>query len=93
MYGEHEQPLDGPLLRKVGLCIALLLLYAGLFEPLGFMLASALVGSVMAVIYGGRPLASVLTCTLLSVGLYVLFDRLLEVPLPLGVLARLPFLT
>ncbi|MNP02874.1 Tripartite tricarboxylate transporter TctB family protein [compost metagenome] len=88
---EDEPPLQGALLRKVIGCIALLLVFAGLFEPLGFILSSALVGTFIALIYGGRPLASVITCSLLSIGLYALFDRTLDVPLPLGVLDFLPF--
>ncbi|MDN6859618.1 tripartite tricarboxylate transporter TctB family protein [Pseudomonas sp. CAN2814] len=83
---EDEPALEGALLVKVLLCIAILAVYAGLFEPLGFIPASTLVGSFIAMIYGGRPLASVITATLLAVGLYVLFDRTLDVPLPLGIL-------
>ncbi|MBB4862613.1 putative tricarboxylic transport membrane protein [Pseudomonas nitritireducens] len=83
---DDEPALEGALLVKVLLCIAVLVVYAGLFEPLGFIPASALVGSFIALIYGGRPLASVITATLLAVGLYVLFDRTLDVPLPLGIL-------
>ncbi|MDF3933560.1 tripartite tricarboxylate transporter TctB family protein [Pseudomonas citronellolis] len=88
---DDEAPLEGALLRKVVACVGLLLVYAGLFEPLGFILASALVGSFIALLYGGRPALSVLTCTLLSIGLYLLFDRSLDVPLPRGVLDFLPF--
>ncbi|UNK48025.1 tripartite tricarboxylate transporter TctB family protein [Lysobacter sp. S4-A87] len=90
-HEEDDAPMDAALLRKAMLCIALLLAYAGLFEPLGFIPSSALVGSFIALLYGGRPLPAVTTCTLLSAGLYLLFDCLLEVPLPLGVLERLPF--
>ncbi|MFC3814480.1 tripartite tricarboxylate transporter TctB family protein [Lysobacter sp. GCM10012299] len=88
-HDEDDAPIDASLLSKAALCIGLLLAYAGLFEPLGFILSSALAGSFIALLYGGRPLRAVITCTLLSAGLYVLFDRLLEVPLPLGVLERL----
>lgn len=83
---EDEPALEGALLAKVVLCVVLLAVYAGLFEPLGFIPASALVGTFIALVYGGRPLASVITATLLAVGLYVLFDRTLDVPLPLGIL-------
>lgn len=89
--GEDGARMEGALLRKATLCIALLLAYAGLFEPLGFILASGLAGSFIALLYGGRPVPSVITCSLLSVGLYLLFDRLLEVPLPLGVFEQLSF--
>lgn len=89
----HEEPDQPPpslaLLRKVGLCIVLLLGHAALFEHLGFVVSSALAGSALAWLAGGRPLPSLLAGTLLSVGLYLLFDRVLEVPLPAGVLAPL----
>ncbi|MGO4222286.1 tripartite tricarboxylate transporter TctB family protein [Lysobacter sp. TAF61] len=90
-HGADEAPMDGALLCKAGACIALLLGYAAVFEPLGFVVSSAFAGSAIALLYGGRPRASVFTCSLLSIGLYLLFDRLLEVPLPLGVLERFPF--
>jgi len=85
----HDPPLDAPLLRKVALCIGLFLAYAALFEPLGFLLDSALFGSVLARLYGGRPWPSLLAGALLAAALYLLFDRVLEVPLPLGPLALL----
>ena len=86
---DDEPTLEGALLGKVVLCVALLAVYAGLFEPLGFIPASALIGTFIALIYGGRPVASVVTATLLAVGLYLLFDRALDVPLPLGILEPL----
>ncbi len=89
-HAEDEQPLSGAVLLKVLACIALLLVFAGLFEALGFILSAALVGSCMAILYGARPLPAVITASLLGIGLYWLFDRALDVPLPLGVLDFLP---
>lgn len=83
---EDEPALEGALLLKVVLCVALLTVYAGLFEPLGFIPSSALIGAFIAMVYGGRPLPSVITASLLAIGMYLLFDRTLDVPLPLGVL-------
>ncbi|CRX06082.1 tripartite tricarboxylate transporter TctB family protein [Pseudomonas aeruginosa] len=90
MAAEDEQPLGGAVLLKVLACIALLLVFAGLFETLGFILSAALVGSCMAILYGARPIPAVVTASLLGIGLYWLFDRALDVPLPLGVLDFLP---
>uniref|UniRef100_UPI003569FEC6 tripartite tricarboxylate transporter TctB family protein n=1 Tax=Pseudomonas aeruginosa TaxID=287 RepID=UPI003569FEC6 len=89
-HAEDEQPLGGAVLLKVLACIALLLVFAGLFETLGFILSAALVGSCMAILYGARPIPAVVTASLLGIGLYWLFDRALDVPLPLGVLDFLP---
>jgi putative tricarboxylic transport membrane protein len=66
--------------------VALLLVFAGTFEPLGFIVASILIGVPMARLYGGRWLPSVVIISLMAVGLYLLFDKLMDVPLPLGVL-------
>jgi len=89
VHSEEEPPLDRPTLKKIGLCVVLLLVFAGLFEPLGFILSSALIGIPMALLYGGKPLPSAIIITLMSIALYVLFDRIMDVPLPLGLLSVL----
>lgn len=45
-----------------------------------------LVGIPMARLYGGRWLPGALIITLMSISLYLLFDKLMDVPLPLGLL-------
>lgn len=86
VHSEEDPPLDRPTLIKIGLCTLLLLVFAGLFEPLGFILSSLLIGVPMARLYGGRWLPSALIVSLLSIGLYLLFDKAMDVPLPLGLL-------
>jgi len=85
-HSEEEPPLDRETLVKIGICVALLLVFAGTFESLGFILSSMLIGIPMARLYGGRWLPSVVIITLMSVGLYLLFDKAMDVPLPLGLL-------
>ena len=85
-HSEDEPPLDRETLTKISICVALLLVFAGLFEPLGFILSSILIGIPMARLYGGRWVPSVIVTTLMAIGLYVLFDRVMDVPLPLGLL-------
>ncbi|MCQ9392486.1 tripartite tricarboxylate transporter TctB family protein [Pseudomonas viridiflava] len=89
VHSEDEPPLDRETLVKIGICIALLLVFAGLFEPLGFILSSILIGIPMARLYDGRWVPSVLVVILMSVGLYLLFDKAMDVPLPLGLLSVL----
>ncbi|WP_440805462.1 tripartite tricarboxylate transporter TctB family protein [Pseudomonas syringae] len=89
VHTEEEPALDHETLVKIGLCIALLLIFAGLFEPLGFILSSILIGIPMARLYGGRWLPSVVVVIVMSVGLYLLFDKAMDVPLPLGLLSVL----
>jgi len=86
VHTDDEPELDGPTLIKIAVCIGLLLIFAGLFEPLGFVLSSILIGIPMARLYGGRWVPSIVIITLMSVGLYVLFDKVMDVPLPLGLL-------
>lgn len=86
VHSSEEPPLDCATLKKIVACTALLLLFAGLFESLGFVLASILVGIPMARLYGGRWLPATLVICLMSVGLYLLFDKAMDVPLPLGLL-------
>lgn len=86
VHSEDEPELDRPTLKKIAICIGLLLVFAGTFEPLGFILASILIGVPMALLYGGRLLPSIVIVVLMSIALYVLFDRVMDVPLPLGLL-------
>lgn len=89
VHTEEDPELDRETLIKIGVCIVLLLIFAGLFEPLGFILSSILIGIPMARLYGGRWLSSVVVVILMSVGLYLLFDKAMDVPLPLGLLSVL----
>ena len=86
VHSEDDPKLDRETLTKIGLCIVLLLIFAGTFEPLGFILSSILVGIPLARLYGGRWLPSIVIISLMSVGLYLLFDKTMDVPLPLGLL-------
>ena len=86
VHSEDDPQLDRQTLTKIGLCVVLLLVFAGTFEPLGFILSSILVGIPMARLYGGRWLPSIVIISLMSVGLYLLFDKAMDVPLPLGLL-------
>ncbi|PWB33311.1 tripartite tricarboxylate transporter TctB family protein [Pseudomonas sp. SDI] len=86
VHKDDEPALDRETLTKIGLCVALLLVFAATFEPLGFILSSILIGVPMARLYGGRWLPSGIVIALMSVALYLLFDRTMDVPLPLGLL-------
>jgi len=83
----HAHLLSRPLARKVGLCVGALLAYALLFEPLGFVPATALAAASLGLLFGGRLLPSALSGLLMGTLLYGLFDYLLDVPLPLGLFA------
>ncbi|MBF8721366.1 MULTISPECIES: tripartite tricarboxylate transporter TctB family protein [Pseudomonas] len=83
---DDEPELDRESLVKIVACVGLLLVFASTFEPLGFILSAILVGVPMARLYGGRWLHSVVVVAAMSLLLYWLFDRVMDVPLPLGLL-------
>lgn len=86
---DEEVPLDRPMLIKVCACVGLLLVYAALFERLGFVLSTTLFGFFIARLYGARWWQCAVIGVVASIGLYLLFDYALDVPLPLGVLELL----
>lgn len=68
---------------------AALFAYALLFQPLGYVLSTALMCVVIARIFGAGWLQAALTGIGLSVVSFLLFDRLLDVVLPTGLLGGL----
>ena len=86
---QEEPALDRHVSRKIVLCVAALLVYSALFEVMGFILSSVLFAVAMARLYGASWLQSGIGGGLIAVGLYLLFDYGLDVPLPLGMLAKL----
>ena len=83
---DDEPELDRETLTKIGLCVGLLLVFAATFESLGFIVSSILIGVPMARLYGGRWLHSTIIVVAMSLLLYWLFDYVMDVPLPLGLL-------
>ncbi len=73
--------------KRVGVCLVAVFLYALCFEHLGFPLATALMTIPLGLAFGGTLLKSALTGVVLGVSLFFLFDRLLDVVLPAGLLA------
>lgn len=82
--GLLTQQLHVPSALRATLCVLALLAYALLFEPLGFILSTALVGFALGVLFTGRPMPCAISGVLMGLLLYGLFDYLLDVPLPLG---------
>jgi putative tricarboxylic transport membrane protein len=71
-------------LRKALILIVGIFAYAYLFELLGFPLATVLATLVIGRLFGGTWLQGTIAGVVMGAGLYLLFDRLLEVTLPLG---------
>jgi putative tricarboxylic transport membrane protein len=72
----------GPLLQKGVLLIGVLLLYALLFERIGFLLATAAMVLAVARLFGGSWNSSAISAVLIAVLVFVVFDSFLEVSLP-----------
>lgn len=75
-----ERPAAPPLL------VVAMAAYALLLEPAGFLLATAALGAAVAFLFGARPLAAALVGAATAVALWLLFDGLLDLPLPKGFL-------
>lgn len=66
---------------------ATMLVYALLFQTLGFPLATMLMAVPVGRAFGGRTVPLLLTGLGLGLGMYLLFDKLFDVILPTGLLA------
>ena len=80
-------PLHGTSLKMIGLSAAAVFAYALLFQTLGFPLATALMAVPVGMAFGGSWKQSLLGGLGLGLGLFLLFDKLLDVVLPTGLLS------
>jgi putative tricarboxylic transport membrane protein len=76
-------------LKPTALCAAAVLVYALLFERLGFALATALMALPVGLAFGGSWKQSLAGGAGLGLALYFLFDKVLDVVLPTGMLSML----
>lgn len=76
------------LIGKGTILLLALLGFGYFFEDLGYPVASAAMAIIVSRLFGGSWLSTLLTALLIGVLGYVIFDRLLEVSLPLGQLWR-----
>jgi putative tricarboxylic transport membrane protein len=71
--------------------VALVGLYVWVLEPLGYLVATPLFLAVALGLQGGVPLRALLWTSLgLPAALYLFFAGIMKIPLPLGLLERLP---
>ena len=80
---------DGVPLKQTALCALSVLIYALLFEVLGFVLATTVMAVPVGMAFGGNWRQAVMGGVGLGVGLFFLFDKLLDVVLPTGLLSFL----
>jgi len=80
--GRTSWPARHRLFRQT-VAVVILVAYAYLLQPLGFPIATGLLIGSVAWLMGGPPLGSVLLGALAAPALYLLFDRVLGLPLDL----------
>lgn len=73
--------------KAAALCAGAVLAYAAVFQWLGFALATTLMALPVGLAFGGKARQSLAGGAVLGLGLHVLFDKLLDVTMPSGVLA------
>ena len=76
-------------LRSPGIVVLGLILYVAGLEPLGYVIATALLSAAVLRVLETKFRVLLPVSLLLAVGSYILFDRLLGVTLPGGLLAKL----
>jgi putative tricarboxylic transport membrane protein len=83
-----EPEVPGSALKVLAL-VAAMLVYAGLFQWLGFVLATTLMALPVGMVFGGGWRQSLAGGAGLGVSLFWLFDRVFDVTLPAGLLSFL----
>ena len=73
---------------KIGLITLTFIIYAYLMVPIGFVLATTFEITALALIFRGPLLKGLGGALILSAGLYGLFDILLDLSLPTGLIFR-----
>ena len=85
--GSHGFDLARENWRPIGLAVVAVFVYTALFQTLGFPLATALMAVPVGMAFGGSWKQSLVGGVGLGVVLYLLFDKLLDVVLPTGILS------
>jgi putative tricarboxylic transport membrane protein len=76
-------------IKAVALCAVAVLAYGMVFQALGFWLATAAMTVPVALAFGGQWHKALAGGLVMGLGLYLLFDKLLDVILPTGLMAFL----
>jgi len=84
--GGHAEPLPPGALGRILAVVLVLVAYAVVFEPLGFIPATALMVCLVGRLFGGSWVKTLTAGVVGSILLFLLFDRGLDVVLPPGIL-------
>lgn len=78
-----------PIVKNLVLCTLAMWLYAILFEWLGYILATTAMAWSIGMLFGGKKVQTAIASVAMAVLTYLLFDKVLDVSLPLGLLSFL----
>ena len=73
--------------KPIGLAVVAVFVYAALFETLGFPVATAMMALPVGMAFGGSWKQSLAAGVVMGLLFFVLFDKLLDVVLPTGLLS------
>lgn len=79
--------LEARHFRSIGLAVVAVFAYAALFETLGFPVATALMSLPVGMAFGGSWKQALAGGVVAGLVFFLLFDKLLDVVLPTGLLA------
>lgn len=85
----NANSLRGVPWKPTVICAAAVLAYALMFQWLGFVLATSLMALPVGMAFGGSWKQALVGGVALGLAFYLLFDKLLDVVLPVGLLAPL----
>ncbi|HYD63502.1 MAG TPA: tripartite tricarboxylate transporter TctB family protein [Noviherbaspirillum sp.] len=83
---QHADWPQGNRLGRITICAGAIVVYALLFQLLGFILATVLMALPAGRVFGGTWRQCIAGGIGLGIVLYLMFDKVLDVVLPLGIL-------
>ena len=86
LYKNWNKPRQGEAIDwpRLMLMVVYIFIYALLFEALGFILATAIVTVLIGRLFGGSWVKMAISGLIMGIVFFLLFDRALDVVLPLG---------
>lgn len=82
--GQANTTEGSGITRPILILAVCLLAYALLFQPVGFVISTALMMVPIAMVFGALWWQGAITGVVLAVSSYILFDKVLDVVLPVG---------
>jgi putative tricarboxylic transport membrane protein len=87
--GRGDREVKFGEVRRPALLVVVLIAFVAVLESLGYLIASLIIVALALRIMGIRSWRVLLTTSFaMSIGTFVLFDRLLGIALPVGILSR-----